>query len=160
MSKLKPQLPKKRRRALYMPFDEVKGSGGRAYIRRLTPDLTKRLCELLKEGLPREPASCLLQVLPMQLYRWLDNGQAYLDAVYNGRRPDKDHQADADFLVAIKKAEAEWQHSLIKRSFQNRAASMWVRDMTMLERRDRKHWSRSETLAVRDAPALPDEAYL
>jgi len=119
--------------------------------------------ELILEGLPVNRSCDYLGISEQSFYTWKSKGEEYLRAVCEGKKPkNKGDEIHGLFVQAVVRAKATWQLEILRRSMQIESpkSSMWIRDMTLLERRDRANWSRNETLHVDDATILPDEAYL
>lgn len=131
--------------------------------RKLTDKLIGEFEELILEGLPINKCCDYLGVSKTAFFEWKKKGEDYIQQLDRGETPERpEDEMYALFLQATSKAFAEWQLNIHRRSMQTRSkySSMWVRDMTQLERRDRENWSRSETIAVTDAAPLPDDYYL
>lgn len=130
---------------------------------KMTDALLTECVELILEGLPVNKTCDYLGIPEQTFYRWRTKGEKYLRDIAEGEKPDNpDHVLYGIFVQSVVRAKAEWQLGVIRRSMQTKSkhTSLWVRDMTMLERRDRANWGRSEQIQVSDAAILPDEAYL
>ena len=129
--------------------------------RKVTDKLIRECVELVLEGLPIDAVCDYLTISKSAYYDWKEKGERFLDQSYTGRKVMyPEDEPCAVFVQAVIKAKATWQREILKRSFQDRNKSTWIRDMTMLERRDRANWGRNETVSVIDAPPLADDAYL
>lgn len=132
---------------------------GRA--RKLTDKLIDEAIELILEGLPVERVCDYLSISSACYYEWKDKGERYLNQLHEARGPEfKEDEDCAVFVQAVVRAKAEWQLGILRRSFQDKNKATWIRDMTMMERRDRVHWGRSESFANVTAAPLPDDSYL
>lgn len=129
--------------------------------RKVTDKLIRECVELILEGLPIDAVCDYLTISRSAYYDWKEKGERFLDQSFTGRKVQyPEDETCAVFVQAVIKAKATWQRAILARSFQDRNKATWIRDMTMLERRDRANWGRNETVSVIDAPPLPDEAYL
>ena len=130
---------------------------------KLSSEVIETFVELILEGLPIMKVCDYLGLSHDTYYQWKQKGEEYVRDLDNGVKPvHPTYQVYAIFNRAATRALAEWQLNIHRRSMQtdSKHSNMWIRDMTQLERRDRKNWSKSETLSVTDTTALPDEAYL
>lgn len=152
---------KRKRKIVKQPRTKIVMVSNRLRItRKVTDKLIRDCVELILEGLPIDAVCDYLTIGRAAYYNWKEKGERFLDQSYTDRRVQypEDEQC-AIFVQAVIKAKASWQRAILERSFQERNRATWVRDMTMLERRDRANWGRNETVSVIDAPPLPDEAY-
>jgi len=129
--------------------------------RKLTDKLIKECCELILEGLPIDRTCDYLGISTASYYNWKDKGERYLNQLHDSKGPQYREDEDcAVFVQAVVRAKATWQLEILRRSFGDQNKATWIRDMTMMERRDRPNWGRNESLiAVTSAP-LPDDSYL
>ncbi len=117
------------------------------YIRRMIPIST--VCELM--GISKT-----------SYQKWKNNGRKYEEALENGEKPNNNHWQYYKFFVAERKAQGHWKKNVIERSLLPKEAKpSWVRDMTILERRDPANWRRKDTLEVIENDEFnPDESFL
>ena len=129
---------------------------------KLTDKLIDEMCVLIaKDGLPIDICCDYLGITSHTYYFWKDKGEKYLLELDTKEGPEhKGDKAEAVFVQAILKARALWQLNIRRRSFGKDYKSTWVRDMTQLERRDRKNWGRNETIRHEEAASVPDSSYL
>lgn len=130
---------------------------------KLSEELIVEFVKVILEGLPIEKCCDYLGVSRQAYYEWKVRGEKFLFKRDSGAKPEHpDDELHAIFVQSVSRAEASWQLDKHRNSLQNNSKnkSDWVRDITQLERRDRRHWSRSETVSVTDTTPLPDEAYL
>jgi len=129
--------------------------------RKLTDKLIEECVELVLEGLPIERVCDYLSISTACYYAWKDRGERYLNQLHESRGVEYPDDGDcAVFVQAVVRAKAKWQLGILRRSFGEKNKATWIRDMTMMERRDRKHWGRSESFANVTAAPLPDDSYL
>lgn len=115
--------------------------------------------------LPVKDACALIGLFENTHYRWMRLGKEYI--TYREEEEDDDlilnrNRHFADYYLAINRAIANMRKRLIDRSFEpDSLRPTWVRDMTILERRDRENWSRSKELFMnREEDYDPDESFL
>jgi hypothetical protein len=111
--------------------------------------------------LPIERTCDYLGISTASYYDWKDKGERYLNQLHDKKGPQYPEDEDcAAFVQAVVQAKAAWQLGILRRSFGDQNKATWIRDMTMMERRDRPNWGRNESfVAVTSAP-LPDDSYL
>jgi hypothetical protein len=126
----------------------------------LTEKLIQEIVDLILEGMPHYMACRYLCICVNTMYSWKSRGESYINTLSNGSKPDPEDEIYALYVLLTEKAFAQWQLKLLRRSFRDKSSATWIRDMTMLERRDRTHWGRSERVEQASAPPLPDEAYM
>jgi len=133
----------------------------RRFKSKLTHKLIDEAVELIKEGLPLESVCAYLGITDHTLYDWKEKGEKYLIEVHTERGPEfPEDELEAEFLLAVAKARASLELEIVKDLRDNQALARWVRNTTILERRFRRSWGRSESLRVETESISPDEAYL
>lgn len=160
---LKNKLPlrsrkKKRGRARYIKMTRRLG-----VMPKLNEKLIQECVELILEGLPINRTCDYLGITQDSFYDWKARGEKWLREIHAGQEPEyPEYELHGLFVQCVVRAKAEWQLEIQRRSMQikSKHSSMWIRDMTLLERRDRGNWGRSEIVSVTDAAPLPDESYL
>ena len=129
--------------------------------KKLTTKLIKECVELILEGLPIDRVCDYLSVSRAAFYQWKDKGERYLNEIHTSSGVAYPEDEDcAVFVQAVVRAKAEWQLGILRRSFQEKNKATWIRDMTMMERRDRANWGRSEVINTVASAPLPDDSYL
>lgn len=122
---------------------------------KCTEERRKEIEGYLAEGLPIAHTCALVGITEDTYYRWQKWGEKYLD----GTGPEE-HEIYGRLSEGCKAAIAQWQLGKIRTSLNTeKYAPNWVRDMTILERRDRAHWGRQDTIRVGVAPTQ-DERFL
>lgn len=124
----------------------------------LTEALTNQVAQLVAAGNYAEVAAASVGISRSTLFLWLregarirtkleafDTDEAY-DQAWDALTPHE--QAQADFSVAIEKANAEWETVAVLRVNKAGADGAWQADMTRLERRKPKQWGRREAVEV------------
>lgn len=123
---------------------------------KCTPELIERLCGYLREGLPIVHACALVGISDVTYRNWIHQGQAYLQS---GDIPQ--HEILGEFLLALKRAFAEWQLGILREELNGpQYRPGWAKSMTMLERRDRSHWGRDQYVSNDADRMSPDESFL
>lgn len=128
---------------------------------KLSKGMIQQACELVAEGLPLASVWSYLGVTKMAAIAWKEKGEKFLIEMYTDRGPEfPEDELEAMFCMELARARATLELDLIREIRDPRKLAYWVRNMTMLERRFRENWSRSETMRVETAEMVPDEAYL
>ena len=122
---------------------------------KLNLNVIEEVEDYLSRGLPITKCCQLMGISRQCYYLWVRKGQEFLKE----RKPDK-YAINALFVESIDRAVAKWQLHILDRSFQDAYSANWVRDITLLERRDREHWSRSEIVNHKEHTVDPDERFL
>lgn len=132
-----------------------------AHCSKLTKKLIAEIKELIEEGLPLDSACAYLGITHHTLYDWKEKGEKYLIELASPRGPEfPEDELFAEFMLTVAKSRAALELELIRDLRDKKALARWVRNMTILERRFRRDWSRSESLRVETEQTAPDEAYL
>lgn len=130
---------------------------------KLTEKLIEDCVELILEGLPINRTCDYLGITQDSFYDWKQRGEKWLQEVSSGHKPEyPEYELHGLFVQCVVRAKATWMLEILRRSMQNasKKTSMWIRDMTLMERRDRSNWGRSETVSITDSAPLPDDSYL
>lgn len=122
---------------------------------RLDDDTIDQFCELVREGLPFDACCDYLGISSTTFYAWLDKGKKYLA---NGGNPDE-HEMCGRFYQRVRRAHAEYRRMMNQRAHSG-APGTWVRDVTILERRDRRNYGRYEPEGGNDEQYDVDERFL
>lgn len=120
---------------------------------RPTPDLIKQVCNLIEEGLPISSVLDYLGISPQTFYTWYRKGKLY------NEDPDLEpkHKIYGDFEIAIKRAHASYQLTLIRRLHKD---EKWSRALAILERRDKKNFSKFDPFAGETLEQIdPDQKF-
>lgn len=129
----------------------------------LTPGLQERLCSHLEAFIPIKDACALERMTDRCHYTWLTRGKDHVDLVDAGKE-DETEDKDipyAEYYLAVKAALANFRKRIIDRSFVTDAFMPgWIRDITILERRDRDDWGRHNDLSLDKEDFNPDESFL
>lgn len=158
---LKRKLPIRGRKKKAVRYIRMTRTVGRPA--KISERLIKNCVELILEGLPINRTCDYLGITQDSYYDWRKKGEKWLLETDSGQKPEfPEYEIHALFVNCVVKARAEWQLEILRRSMQDdsKKSSMWIRDMTLMERRDRENWGRSETVFSSEAAPLPDESYL
>lgn len=128
---------------------------------KLTRTLIKEMCELVREGLPLESCWAYLGITTHTAIDWREKGEKFLIEMHSSRGPEfPEDELEAEFCMELARARAEFELEIIREMRDKKAHARWVRNMTILERRFRTSWGRSETIRHDVEAMAPDEAYL
>ena len=129
-----------------------------------TDEVQEQICYYLRNLIPIKDACALMGIFDRTHFRWMRYGKDYLTAVEENWEggPNEKHKRHAEYYIACKRALAQSRQKLIGRSLNpDKLISGWVRDITILERRDKESWSRSfELFEERPEDYNPDEAFV
>lgn len=126
----------------------------------LTESLMKKVCALLRQGNPISIAAPLVGFPVKFHYRWIQKGKIYEQALEDtDKKLIKGFEIFYIYLIEVERAHAEFLSSTVKGVTGHFKVS-WVRDMTVLERRDPGNWGRTATLNNKDGNIEPDEEFL
>ena len=106
-------------------------------------------------GLPLEVACDFLCLPTATFWVWSRRGDQWLK---NDQLPKKD-KIFGMLVMSYKRALAEYKGTMIQR-MNNSENNMWVRDMTILERRDRKNFSKIDPQGGAEEDYDPDERFM
>jgi len=153
-----------------IPFEKKLGRKSGPYMipvgsrAAITDALQNQMVSHIEDLLPVEDACALIGLLQSTHYRWMKNGKVYIESCDTDttESPIKEHLRYAAYFMAINKALAKFRQKLINRSFvPDKLEAGWIRDMTILERRDRQVWGRiTDAMLDRKDDYDPDEAFL
>jgi len=129
--------------------------------KKLTEKLIGEAIELIEEGLPMDSTCAYLGITEHTFHDWKEKGEKYLLELQSDRGPEfPEDEIEARFMLAVIKAKATLELTIIRDLKSDEALARWVRNMTILERRFRHSWGRNESLRVESESIAPDEAYL
>jgi len=122
----------------------TKNPGGRPYgSDLLTPELIEKLeRSIVDDHLPLYIAGELHEVYRRNIQQWMMNGEKIKNTIPEDKRTDAE-ALYVWFFIRIKRAQATWQQNQL-REMKDKGNAHWQREMTLLERRDREHYSRTE----------------
>lgn len=105
----------------------------------LTPELTARMVKYFKEGLPIQTVCDLTCCAYSTFKEWHRKALQWRD----GGGKDETLTMYGQWAIAIRQARAHFLRVLARRA-KKRNNSYWVQNVTLLERRDRRHYSGKE----------------
>lgn len=121
---------------------------------KLDETLIRRFCRIILKGLPLDGCCDYLGINPSTFYAWLDKGKKYLDG---GNKPPE-NKIYGLFVHHIRKAFGRYRLRMNIRA--HKGGRYWVRDVTILERRDRRNYSRNEPEGGTEESFDPDERFI
>lgn len=133
-------------------------SGPGPRVPELNDRFVKGFCALIKRGLPVDGVCDYLGVASRVFWGWMKRGEIYLD----GDGEPKQYAMCGKFILLLRKATAEYRLTLVD-SLHSREAGRgqaWIRDMAILERRDRKNFSRETPAGGTMESFDPEEKFL
>lgn len=105
----------------------------------LSLQVIEELCKYLGEGLPIQTA-CDLAFVPYSKFKWWH--QRALEW-FAGDGKDESLRMYGEFSIRTRNAMATWKRKMAKRAARKNS-TFWVAPVTLLERRDRKHYGHKE----------------
>jgi len=121
----------------------------------LNGKVIKAFCSLIKRGLPVDSACDIVGITTPSFWQWVRRGEEYI----NGGEQPKHFKIYGRFVVAYRKALAKYKLRLVDR-LNDEGNSGWVRQLAILERRDRTHFSKFEPKTGDEEQFDPDERFL
>lgn len=131
---------------------EVRLRPGRKTI--LNDRLIKEFCDLVKKGLPADGVCDYLGINETTYWSWIRRGQKYLD----GDGEPKEDAIYGKFVAEFRRATACYRLERIE-SLHRPGNDLWTREMAILERRDRKSFSKYDIAGGTDEDIDPDEKF-
>jgi hypothetical protein len=121
----------------------------------LTLELIEQFTRLIKKGLPADGVCDYLGISGSAYYNWLRKGEKFIE----GNGEPKEWAMYGAFVTAFRKATAVYRMRRLA-SLHEKSNGLWVRDLAILERRDRRNFSRYEQAGGGDDSLQPDESFL
>jgi hypothetical protein len=125
---------------------------------KLTLQLLEKMIVFVKEGIPFTTSCSLCGISRSTHTAWMIWGRNYVEALEQNQEVEEDKKNHAVYYKLIDKAFAEYLYDVIKR-LNSRFSMNWVRDITILERRDNENWGRVVNVSDMDIRD-PDESFL
>jgi len=116
-------------------------------------DFVDQFCELTRLGLPRHKCCDKLHINRRTFDDWLQLADRW--RIAQTQEEQLRLEPYARFKTALLEAEADFQISALKKIqglTPDNSGNSWQMWLTLLERRDRNHWQKSETREVTMAP--------
>lgn len=126
-----------------------------------TQDIIKQITRKLREGLPPTTACALIGINYSTHVKWLQKGKMILQQLEEKEKPfEENFKLYVIYLKETEKAIAQFLEDNIK-GLRGELKGEWVRNMTILERRDYLNWGRQVTTnSDGQGLANPDESFL
>ena len=123
------------------------------HIRVLNQRVIKSFCRLILRGLPPDAACDYLGISSGVFWRWIRRGEKFL----NGDGQPPEDALFGEFVRRYKRAFAKYRLNRIAKLHKS---SQWVRELAILERRDRRSFGRYEPPGGTSDQYNPDEKFL
>lgn len=144
----------------------VKLKGSQSVINARTTlddDTIEAFCDLVREGLPADGVCDYMGIPNVTYWTWIKHGVEYLE----GGGGPAGHAIYGKFCLMFRKATAEHRLQLVREATSRRRTrktdknrNNWMRALAILERRDRKTFSRKEPLGGTNESYSPDDKFL
>jgi len=125
------------------------------FSRVLNQEVIDDFCSYIMKGLPTDGVCDLLGISTGSFWQWMKKGERYL----RGNLQPEEHFIHGRFVQEFRRASAGYRLKIIER-LDRGGNMMWARDMTILERRDRRNFSRNAPPGGQDSSFDPDERFL
>lgn len=106
---------------------------------KLNRRIIKQFCDLIKMGRTVDSVCDFLGIPNNTFWSWMRRGEKYL----NGNCEPEGHYLYGLLMFKLKKATAQYRFSMVDK-LHNAGKGTWIKFMAILERRDRKNFSRLE----------------
>lgn len=124
-------------------------------LRRLDEQLIERFCRLIREGLGFEAACDYLSIPHSTFWMWKRKGDLY----FEGGGDVQELELFGKFVQDIRKAYSTFlRETTLNLKLDD--SKTWTKWCTILERRDRNNWGRSESANQHQEIYAPDERFL
>lgn len=142
--------------------NKARGLKPKGFITLCTDELIEDFVFHVKRIIPPSTICQLLNISERSYFNWKRRGLDYEEAVETGKPIDEEDYIFYKFMVEERKAQGHWKVKVIGRSLHPKDnVQGWIRDMTILERRDRNNWGRKDFLEVAEIDDYsPDESFL
>lgn len=97
----------------------------------------KQICDLVRQGAGFDVALNYLGLQTDRFWKWMRRGEDYL----RGDLHPPEDEIFGKFVLELRKAHAEYIMELTRGTRKDKG---WFRDLSLLERKDRKNWSRRD----------------
>jgi hypothetical protein len=118
---------------------ERRKGGDRQGARALTDELIGRFCKLVLRGLPADSVCGFLGLPGSTFHGWMRKGKRFVE----GDGEPKEWRLYGEFYSRVRKALARYELRTLDRMHRD-GNRLWARDMTILERRNRKSFGRAD----------------
>jgi hypothetical protein len=119
----------------------------------LTPELIEEFCRFVQSGVPETIVAGMLEIHRSTLQLWRRRGDRYL---LDEAAPEEDWICGL-FVMSVARALGKYKAVRIRHLH---SSPMWVREMTILERRDRENFGRKEPEGGDEDSFDPEDKFL
>jgi len=120
----------------------------------LNEEMIEQFCDYVARGLPFDGCCDMLGISPSTFHTWKRRGQRWLD----GDGKPKTDEIYGVFVNSVKRAFASYRLGIVDKMHSN--SPYWVRDMTIMERRDRRNYCKSDPLGGTEDEYEPNEKFV
>lgn len=118
--------------------------------------LLRQFTSLIRRGLPFDSVCDFVGLDSATFWLWMKKGDRYLEG---DDGDDEDLAPYGLFVRGVRKAFAEFKLQVIDQLMKEKPTT-WMRDIAILERRDRRNWSRLEIAGGSEDGINPDDRFL
>lgn len=142
--------------------NKARGLKPKGFVTLCTDELIEDFVFHLKRIIPPSTICQLLNISERAYFNWKRWGLDYEEALETGLPIDEKNYVYYKFMVEERKAQGHWKVKVISRSLLPADSDPgWIRDMTILERRDRNNWGKKDFLEVAENEDYsPQEEFL
>lgn len=120
----------------------------------LTPEITKKFCELIRAGLTFDACCDYIGIAGTTFASWRQKGERWII----GNQEPAEYRVYGRFVMRLKRALAVYRLSVTK-SLHNPKNNYWVRPLAILSRRDRLNWADREPQGGVSEEAVASEKF-
>jgi hypothetical protein len=124
---------------------------------KLTPKLIDQFFQMGDRGVPFDAVCDALRVSKANFHQWVRRGELFLESE-GGNDPEE--AIYALFVQRMKESTASYRHRIIEELHTPDQGNDWIRLMTILERRDKRNFSRQDLAGAATDASDRDEAFL
>lgn len=122
---------------------------------KLTPELHKKFCELVERGLPFDGVCDFLGIQGVTFSDWRRKGELYIA----GNCEPAEYAIYGQLILDVRQALAKFRLRMTDQ-WLNAPGKEWIKYATMLERRDRRNFTRNTPTGGDDESFIPDQKFL
>ena len=128
----------------------------------LSVDLIRGVSRLIKDGITPNDAATLMGISESTHRSYMRRGAVYIAALETKLKPNINDKLAAIYYQQAQVASAKFRKKVITRSITpDWFTDTWIRDMTVLERRDPNNWAkRAPDPVVDESQYRPDESFM
>ncbi len=121
----------------------------------LDDDFITTFCKYLKEGMPIDSICDYMSIDGATFYDWVRKGESWID----GGQDEKPLEIYGVFVQQMRKESAAYRFTLVRRMGRPTNRN-WRRELSILERRDRRNYGKQEQAGGTIDEYNPDEKFL